>query len=286
MSEKIMSNDEIKAFTGLSAADAKIEIFNKSMTRVLADMLGLKQFSQHSIENEEVRISDGYYIRLRSFPVDIESITLFENPQHDQEITGFTFRTDPYDFRKFFVLDEDGKQSNLCRNYVYVTYDTGFILQGTIEITDNDIEAITLSITDSGVTTVYSFISSGTPGDTEILIGGDEDETMTNIATKIGAVGQDGVVLMPLGMTAETSEVSETPKIVVVNPDEMLDELKLALAYMVAGAMSDKSQAEGIVAYRLGSKSVNFRDMTEKNFAEEVIKKYLSKYKRALILSK
>lgn len=283
--EKIISNTDIVLYTGIVASDAKLEVFNKSMTAILASALGVKQFDRWDILAEEVRLSNPEYIRLNSFPVVEDTISVYADFFQKNEITDFTFQADEHDFRKWHVLQSDGSQGNLGRKCVYVAYTSGFLLQGTITLNDNDVAAITLSVTTGGVTTTYTFITSGTPGATEILIGADFDETMTNIATKIGGTGGAGFVTMPLGMTATASEVSATPKIVIENADEMLDELKLAVAYMVAGAITDKSQIEGVSAYKMGTKSVNFRDMAERNFTEEVIEKYASKYKRISILS-
>jgi hypothetical protein len=282
MSEKIISNEEIKLITGLTTPSAKLDFFNSMATKMLANILDIRRFDRHEIENEEVRVGDGSYIRLRSFPVDISTISLAQNPDHTEELTGYTFRTDPYDFRKFFALNEEGKQTNLLREYVYANYTAGFRLQGTVEVVNNDIAGLTLTITSLGVSTAYTFISSGSPTATQILIGANADETMANIAEKIGGIVQDDVVLMPLGMEAVSSDAV---KIEIVNPDDM-NEFKIAVAYMVAGAISDKSQVEGISSYRLGTKTVNFRDKSEANFTQEVIQKYLSKYKRVLIFSK
>ena len=44
--EKIISNTDIVLYTGIVASDAKLEVFNKSMTAILASALGIKQFDR------------------------------------------------------------------------------------------------------------------------------------------------------------------------------------------------------------------------------------------------
>lgn len=284
MAEKIISNEEIKLITGLSGPDGKIEIFNNVMTSVLATMLNLKQFGRFTVQDEEVQIIENGEFWVNSFPVTPDSISLYRSRFQKNVVNDYNYRADDYDFRKFILLNDQNDQAYLSNCTFFASYQAGFLLNATLEVTNNDLVGTTLSVTQNGETTVYNFIASGTPEDDEILIGVDVEATMNNIAVKLEATGADGVVKMPLGVTLSTSEVTQD-KLVYENPDEMLDELKLAVAYLVAGAISDKVQIEGVNRYRMGSKEVSFRDMTEKDFTASIINKYLTKFKKVIILS-
>lgn len=278
MSEKIVSNDEIKLIAGIGGSDARIEIFNRVMTANLADALSLKQFGRFEVQNELVKILNNSYFSLRSFPVVANSLTLYRGRFQKDEVQNILYQADDYDFRKFHLANPDGSQAYFAHCDYYASYTAGFLLNAELEVVDNDVVGITLSATINGVTTPYTFIASGVPEDNEILKGVDADATMNNIATKLGGVGVDGKVQLPLGMTLASSEVSNF-KIEFENPDEVLDELKLAVAYMVAGAISDKSQIEGVSSYRMGTKQVTFRDTAERDFTSQIIDKYIAKFK-------
>lgn len=283
MNEKIVSNAEIAILTGLTA-DAKMEILNTTMTRVLAELIGISTFEYGAIAFEEVKIGQsGTYLRLKAFPVDIDTIEIFEYDDHTTEITGYTYRADPSDFRKFYFLDADGKQTRLCRDYIYCSYSAGYYLESVLQVLDNDLAALNLTVSDAGVSTIYTFIASGEPTATQILLGATAALTATAIATKFGGVVDDDIVTFPFGVRVASSEVTPT-KLEIVNAN-VPDELKLALAYMVAGAVSDKSQIEGVSAYKLGTKSVNFRDTSQADYTKNIIDKYASKFKTVNIFS-
>jgi hypothetical protein len=279
--EKIINNTDIALYTGITATSAKIDMFNESMTALLAGELGLNQFRVDSIVNEVVRPMEDY-IRLRSFPIDTSSLVIKDDVSL-LEITGFDYEQDHYDKRKLWT-SQLSRRVTIPYHNILASYDAGYILQGMITVDDLLLAIATLSITNAGVTTNYTFISAGTPTATQILIGASVNATATNIATKIGAIASDDEVTLPLGMTATLTQASETQSLTLVNANIPQD-LKLAVAYLVAGSISDKATIEGISDYSLGGKSVTFRSGNEQNFIKEVIKKYASNYQKINVMS-
>lgn len=193
---EIIKNEEIKALIGVSAS-TDIRLLADAMTEQLAEMLGILDFGQTEIELEEIKMTnDTSVLYLKSWPVDTDTLQLFYFDDPTDEITGLTFRVDPYHQRKIHVMDAVGNKNYLGLCKLYASYTGGY-----------------------------------------------------------------------------------------ANADDVPSSLKVAVAYMVAGAIADKSQAEGIVSYRLGTKSINFRDMSEKNYIEDVVKKYGISSRRATIIS-
>lgn len=288
--EKIISNDEIKLYTGLTATNAKLDLFNTAMTELLALSLGINQFTKTEVSLEDVRIDNSEYITLRSFPIDLSTLSLFNPDDHTLELTGYTYRADPYNFRKVLILNDAGKPFNLLFDKVFATYEAGYTLTGTIEVAEIvELLNATLSVTILGVTTNYTFIEDGEEveaGATEIIIGEDEAATAANIATKLSLIASNTVVYLSLGMSATITQAlgeGQEYSLTIINSDVPQD-LKMAVAYLVAGSISDKLNIEGVSEYRLGSKSVRMRDMAEKNFIDEVVNKYTSRYKKINVI--
>lgn len=277
MNEIIITVDEIKLLTGISDSDAKVSMFNVMMTNLLKSALGVSQFGVHSIALEKIRIDNCEYIRPREFPIDLETLEIMTTWTNTELLTNYTFRVDPHDFRKVWILDESGVPSALPYDEIFANYDAGYTLQSTITVEDySTLATKTLVISVEGVETTYTFVASG-PSTNQIEASASNDNTATNIATALGGTAEAAVVTLPVGArivsgSALTSELSYTNYTIP-------EELRLAVAYMVAGAISDKSQIQGVQSYKIGTKQVNLRDTTEKNFVSEVIKKYASSYK-------
>jgi len=283
MSEIVATNYEIALYTGLTIADAKLTLFNASMTSLLAEVLGISQFGSHDIELELVRVDNQEAIRLRSFPFDIESIELVPTYSVTELLTGYTFRTDPYDFRKVWMLDEGGVPTYLNQDEIYVNYTAGYKLQDVLTVVDYAaLVGKTIVITVAGVATTYTFVAAD-PEDGEIVAATSDAVTATNIATAFGTSAVDDTVTLPVGYTISYG-TAIAAELTFVNSDVPSD-LKMAIAYLVAGAITDKTQVEGIQSYKIGTKQVNLRDVSEKSFVDSVLEKYLVRYKKINVIS-
>ena len=283
MSEVIATNYEIALYTGLTVSDAKLTLFNASMTSLLAEVLGVSEFGVHSVALELVRVDNKEAIRLRSFPFDIESIELLGTYSNTELLTGYTFRVDPYDIRRLWILDDGGIPTYLNHDEVYVNYDAGYILQDTLTVIDYAaLVGKTIVVTVAGVATTYTFVASGATGN-QINAATSDAVTATNIATKFGTSAVGDSVTLPVGSTIAygTAIVAE---LTFVNSNVPSD-LKMAIAYLVAGAITDKTQIEGISSYKIGTKNVTLRDPSEKSFIDAVLDKYLIRYKKINVIS-
>lgn len=272
---KIVSTEEIKAYTGLTVADSKVELFNTVGSRLLASQLGINQFFVHEVENEQVIVPrNGQYIRLKSFPVQKASIKIYY--RLDEELTEYSFREDPYDFRKFWVL-RDSKESVLLYDWVYATYNAGFILQDTLTVESNVLTGEKLTVKYLGEETIYTFVASD-PADDEIEIGASIGATAQNIADKLDCEVDGADVTLLLGMSASFNDAT----LIDIESADDIEDLKIAVAFIVAGAISDDVRGD-VAEYRLGSKNVKFRDNSEYEFVKKTIDRYAKKYKRVNI---
>lgn len=283
MSEIVVTNDEIALYTGLTASDAKLTVFNASMTSLLAEALGISEFGSHSVELELVRVDNKEAIRLRSFPFDIETLELVPTYSVTEALTGYTFRTDPYDPRKVWMLNDGGVPTYLNHAEVYANYTAGYALQDVSTVVDYAaLVGKTIVITVAGVSTTYTFVASGPTGN-QIVAATSNETTATNIATALSGTAVDDVVTLPLGSTIIYGTVT-ADELTFVSSDVPSD-LKMAIAYLVAGAITDKTQVEGIQSYKIGTKQVNLRDTSEKSFIDSVLEKYLVRYKKINVVS-
>lgn len=280
---KILSNGEIALITGTSATDAQMSYWQKIALDILSKELEIKEFDVHSVDLELYNFANALYLRVKDFPVDTSTIKLYNYIDSETEITSYTFRADDRDEKKAWILDEDGNQTTMKYDKVFISYSAGYLLQGTIEVLDNDIEGKTLTIDKEGVETVYTFIAAGgEPTDSQIELGATAALTAANIATKLSGTADGAVVTLPLGSEATTN--AGALEIEIENANIPYD-LKAAVAYIVAGGAGDTAESDAISSYKIGTKTVSFRNDIERNFVKSTIGKYAAKYKETLILS-
>ena len=65
----------------------------------------------------------------------------------------------------------------------------------------------------------------------------------------------------------------------------MPEDIKLAVAYIVGGMISEPSRRGGVSSYSLGSKTVSFRSQSEYSIVSGIINAYLSRFKAPQILA-
>lgn len=284
--EKIVSNTEIALITGVSSTDQRLNFWQDIAIKMLLTQFNIKNFVRHQVLAEKYKIVDSEYIRTRVFPADYTDLTLYNSYDRVMEITGYAFQPDQYDQKKLLVLTEDGLAGALPYVEVFMDYVGGFVSKCEMTLFTNDLVDETLTISGEGLETVYTFIDTGTPTTTEILVGVDPEATANAIATKLGGtVEQDEndnwVVVLPLGFSAELSDEN---KMQIINPD-VPDDLKACVAYMVAGGVNETVDSGDIASYTIGGKTVNFRTDGERNFVQSTIEKYGSVFNEPLILT-
>jgi len=69
----------------------------------------------------------------------------------------------------------------------------------------------------------------------------------------------------------------------VRSPDVLPEEVKVCIAYMVAGAISERAKNPGIAEYDILGKSVTFRNGAEYSASLDVINQYAAKFKKSKI---
>jgi len=284
--EKIVSNEEIALITGTTATDQRLNFWQDIAIRMLLNEFGLKNFVRHQVLAEKYKMVDSQYIRTRSFPADYTELKLYNSVDRVVEITGYAFQPDEYDQKKLWVLTSDGLAGALPYNEVYLEYVGGFVAKCEMTLFSNALTGETLTISGEGDETVYTFIDTGTPTATQILVGEDEEDTANAIATKLsGTVTQDEndnwVVILPLGFSAE---LSDEDLMQIVNPD-VPDDLKACVAYMVAGGITETVDSGDIASYTIGGKTVNFRSDSDRNFVQSTVEKYGGIFNEPLILT-
>jgi hypothetical protein len=268
----IVCAERIALLTGVPVNE-KTKVLARTMTSILADMLGVKQFTKHTVELEEVRLTgDRSSIVLRSFPAEDIEIFDFHDPTKQLEAE---FRADTYDFRRFHLVD-NGQKKYFRSDKVYATYQAGYEPMQII-VENNPENDDTMTVIKNCVSKEYTFKTNAS-GSPNIQIGADENETATNIANKLGGTAEDNVVTLPEGFSSGTSEAVEIINFAIP------DDLKLCVAYMVAGADSARLQGEGVLKYSLGGKSLDFRSETEASYMHDIVNKYGLKYNRANII--
>ena len=270
----MITNEEIRLITGVSDTDARINYWKNIALELFYQEIGVQTLEEHTVTLEDCKIYHPTYIRVQEFPVS--NVQLYQYPRSHVEITSYTFRADQKDDRKLWILNSSGEQTEIIWDRVFVTYSAGYQIQGTIEVAVNPSNGETMTVESLGVTTTYTFKNTAV-ATTDILIGANKEATATNIATKLSGEVEDEFVTLPLGVNA-VSEVLE-----IENANIPYD-IKAAIAYIVAGGLGAKAGSGDIASYRIGTKQVNFRSDTEKNFVKSTTNKYASKYKGAYLV--
>ena len=285
MTDLITTKAEIKAYLGISGTsqDAMINLWNKTATEILADMLKVERFGVHTVSDELVKPMNPYYLVLNDFPVDTgETITLKDSLLNT--ITGYSFALDPHSKRRLLLKDSNGQPKDMTYEEVYASYTAGYTTQGSLTVVDASSGALlgnTIITKAAGVETTYTFVS-GTPGDNEIQRQDGTDTMATNIANAIGGTASGAVVTLPIGMEVDLGTVVEAAITIV---DATIPEaLKVAVALIVGGSMTEATTKRGgVTSYTLGSKSVTFADTGSRNLFAQIVDQYLGDYKRVTL---
>lgn len=283
MLDLITSTAEIKAYLGLSGTskDARIAMWNQNATNILASMLGLANFTVHTVTDEYIRITDPYHLVCNAFPVDTSSTITIKNSLK-QAITGYAFEREPNQLRRLLLTTSEGQPKSLYYEYVYATYTAGYTVQGTLEVVDgsnSDLNGKTFITTQYGVSTTWTFTTGANPDNNEIEREDGNDTMAANIAEAIGGTSVGAVVTMPMGMTAELGTVDSSD--ITITNATIPSELKMLVAMIVGGALSESNdRMGGVVSYSIGEKSVTFASPSDKALFQSMVAKYMPSLNR------
>lgn len=273
--DRIVTNDEIKLLLGISGStnDAYIDVMNDLQTELLADILGIAEFGLHTVTDERVKVYREDALYLSDFPVDTSETITVDDVYHD-EVTGITFRLDPKSIRTLRIEDESGDPSTISLSEVFVSYTAGYILKDTLEVLDDSALATkTLKVKALGVETTYTFIASGSPTATQILLGATEALTAAAIATKISGTVSSATVTAPLGTSFELGTATSSE--LAITSATLPKAFKQAVSLMVGGALADREKIGGVSSYTLGSKTVSYRSESEAQLMKQIITPYI-----------
>lgn len=282
--ERIISNDEIKLLLGItgSAKDALIDLLNDIQTENLGAILNVADLVTHSITEERVKSFSCEYLALSEFPVDVSQTITIKDTWRDIDtiFSGATFYLDPKERRSIRAKESDGTPIFFEKGWDYlVSYTAGYRNKVTIKILNNaGLEGETFTVKLAGTETTYTFKASPT-ATTDIQIGADANATAANIAAKFtGGSSSADTATLPVGYLYSRTSLSAS--IITITESNVPEQLKMAVAYMVGGALSEKERRGGIKEYELMNKRVVFRDESEGKMVQNIINNWASYFKK------
>lgn len=279
---KIITNDEIKILLGMSgdSEDAVVQLWNKSATQTLLNLLQIAELVTHNVIDERVEVVDHSQLCLSDFPVDIDETITIKNLLK-QEVAGLSFLLDPKNKRTVNIVDSNGVAQEITHCEVFASYTAGYSVQGTVEVlTNNDLAEKTIKVYESGTPTTYTFKASGATGN-EINVGGDTDATAANIAAALGGSAAASVATLPLGTIVELV-LATTLQLTIIDPT-IPEPLKMAVALIAGGGIAERQKKGGVNSYTIGSKTVSFRTDNEAEQVKQIVNKYAAFYRKVYI---
>lgn len=157
-----------------------------------------------------------------------------------------------------------------------VTYQCGYILDTTIQVTD--FSALSGKYIQVGETV----LNEGTEFDAVI----DNATTAENIKVALGTAGNPSIRtgdIVTLGIPDDVA--TDSVNAITVIDATLPYDLRLAFSFLVGGAMKEKEGLGGIASYTLGTKTVNFRSNSEQNEFKKIMEKYVTRFKKISIIS-
>lgn len=281
----IISDAEIKSILGLSGTtyNALVSQWNEIATEMLYDILNIQDLAVHSVIDEPVKPYNQKYLALKDFPVDITQTITLKYLETYEELTGSdkptTFYQDPKDIRTVRGRNDTDNLFLFPKTDLLVSYTAGYIIKDTIVFNANASAGNTVNVKIVGEEKTYTFKASD-PGNMEVLIGADANETASNFATAIGGTADGATVTAPLGTTFISSNIDTT-----ITNANVPKAIKTCVAYIAGGGVAAKDKLTGVESYTLGQKTVSFRSGGEAEFVKGAVKKYGIGFVSSKILS-
>jgi len=273
------SKDEIKNILGITGTskDILIRQFARAMKSVLDGILGVSGLELRTVTDELQKnyLNEGYFYVHEFNPT---AITGFKDMDGTailaEEITNGHFSVIPGS-RK--ILAKYGVNYEQFK----VTYTAGYICHSTITVTDyTALEDKTITIGETVIT------ESDVAGALKFNAATSNAATATAIAASLTAAGINATAVgavVTLGVSDDMS--TDSTLAVTLTESNIPAGIKLALAYMVGGAMAQRQGLGGISSYTLGAKTVSFRSTTEKEEFIRIVDQFMSNFKRVIIAS-
>lgn len=254
------TSTEVKSFLGISGTsqDTVIGYLITAMQNVLNNALGVDDLNYAAYTDERMIGSDDYFLIMKHYPVVAVTVIKELGFTSDTTLSGWTARryeTRRVYFDTYFSQDVD----------YLVTYTAGY--RRTYDDTLDASAAVNKTGGLVGIpVTGHAFLA----GD-EVTIAGTTNYNGTYTVSSVTA----NEVVIPATYVAETFSTSDT----IVATDCLPEEIKMALSYMIGGALSDEAKMPGIASYSILGKSLTFRSPGEYRIVDEIINRYLGQYK-------
>lgn len=283
MTTRIVTNTEVKAILQLgSSSDALIDIYNDVATGLLCEILGVQDIAAHIVTDERVCVMSNYEIVLNEFPVNLTPAPTLKDVLSNS-ITGYTFKKEGMNRRTLRSYDSSGAYpSPIAYDELLVSYNAGYTVQDTLKVLLNPAADSTITAKIAGVSTVYTFKTSGATGN-QINIGATVNDTATAIATALGGTASTDTVTLPLGSTVALGTAAASS--LQITSATLPALFKIMVSLIAGGAMAEKDKASGIASYSIGGKSVTFRNDEEASAVQIAVKNYLPSFKKVKILA-
>jgi len=278
--QKIISNADLAVLLGSSASATLISLHNQIATNALCSVLQVNDLAEHDVGKEAVEVLEhGQLLEFRDFPIDTTTVQAW-NKFAQRVDSDWVFRADSHTEQMLWLENSEGVtlQTEYKTGQVLIDYTAGFQVVDKMTISTNPTDAQTFTVEVAGVQTAWTLAT--TPTGDQIEIGATTDDTASNIATALGSSSTGSIVSFPLGTIFVSSQFSTE-----VTGTTIPEELKYCVALIAGGSIANIEKSGGVISYKLGQKSVNFRDVGEAKTAEEILNQYISKYSTMTILS-
>lgn len=256
----------VKNYLGISGSgqDTAIGYLITSMENIFNNLIQVDTLDLTTYTDEIVNGSGERYFRVKNQPVvSVSAISEFES---GNSYTGWT--VDKVRGNKVWLDSHYGLGS-----YEYlVTYIAGY-RRATISKT---LTAVPVVDAGGGFVTVGVATGHGfAVGDTVTIAGTTNYNgtyTLTGVAT--------GTVTFAATYVAETTATNDT----IVSGDQLPEEIRTCISFMVGGALSEQSRLPGVASYSILGKSMTFRDPGEFSYVQQVMNQYVGRFKTANIV--
>lgn len=276
MADRYATVDEVKAILKITDTDSDLLIDSllDAAAELLHAIVGVDSFVLTEYVDEPVKGSNSNWLMVNNKPlVAITDIT-------DEQDNDVTYTIKRYKNRQAYFDESFSSQ------YTYlVTYSAGYVVNDTIELLSNDdLNNKTISVrTLYAATAVYTLKTELTiPAVAgEILIGDDLAETLENIAAAIdGTTVDDEIITFGPDADVSTTMTDEQATLTVKTIPKTV---KLVIAYLMGGLMSEENSNPSVQSYSIGQKSVTFRNSLEGNIAQRIINTWLVNLNKAQV---
>lgn len=282
MADRYATVDEVKAILKLTGTDNDLLIDSllDAASELLHSLVGVDSFLLTQYTDEPVKGSGDFWLMVKNKP--LVAITAISDDM-DNDVT-YTIRR--YKNRQAYFESKFPKLTYL------VSYTAGYRVNDTLELILDDGDLANLNNKTISVATLYAATATYTLKTTltvpavatEIEIGATAVETAANIAAVIDGATNDGDEIVTFGTDQDISTTILTAD-GTLTLKNIPKTIKVVVAYLLGGLMTDTNTNPGIQSYSIGQKSVTFRTSQEGSTAIQIIKSWLPNLQKASVFS-